>query len=495
MITPLYTLLLVIFLEGYVVLSSELLAIRLAVPFVGSGTDTISIIIAAVLMPLAFGYAAGGKFRVTYKDGQTAQTVRKQLLWNLTVAAMFLTPGLSYLFINWGYNKLYDLTGLNDRISYTIIYSALFLVYPVFLLGQTVPLVSNFFHRQRLSSFAGKILFFSTMGSFMGAILCTLIFMAYFGVHHSVSITLFYLFFIALLLSKKKTGPAPFITGFCLLLSLFVNSDAAMCTLHVVKNDQYNILQITEKEGGSVRQMLLNRSMASQIYAYTHEAYPGYIYYIDQNFIQPSLQDKNMSPLNILVLGAGGFALGREDDKNHYTFVDIDKHLKEISEKDFLKEKLGSNKKFVPLPARGFLMQDKQKYDLIVVDLFIDPTSTPDHLITREFFEQVKTHLKDGGAMVANSFGSPTFSDPFSRNLYSTMQSVFPYLNRAMVEDFNGEDRSGAWQNVMFSYIYHKEAEANGTVIYTDDKNSAMYDRPAKLPPRAKHNPNEPPQD
>lgn len=57
------TLFTIIVLEGYVVLSSELLAIRQTIPFAGSGTDTISIIIAAVLMPLAFGYYAAGRFR------------------------------------------------------------------------------------------------------------------------------------------------------------------------------------------------------------------------------------------------------------------------------------------------------------------------------------------------------------------------------------------------------------------------------------------------
>ncbi len=57
---PVFTLFLIIFLEGYVVLSTELLAIRLLLPFTGSGTDTVSIIIAAILMPLAFGYFAGG---------------------------------------------------------------------------------------------------------------------------------------------------------------------------------------------------------------------------------------------------------------------------------------------------------------------------------------------------------------------------------------------------------------------------------------------------
>ena len=46
----------IILAEGYVVLSTELLAIRLLIPFVGNSTETLSIIIAAVLMPLAIAF-------------------------------------------------------------------------------------------------------------------------------------------------------------------------------------------------------------------------------------------------------------------------------------------------------------------------------------------------------------------------------------------------------------------------------------------------------
>src|SRR5262245_39138536 len=46
------TLFLIIFLEGYAVLSLELLSIRQGINFIGSNTDKIAIIIAAVLIPL-----------------------------------------------------------------------------------------------------------------------------------------------------------------------------------------------------------------------------------------------------------------------------------------------------------------------------------------------------------------------------------------------------------------------------------------------------------
>lgn len=47
---------LIIFLEGYVVLASEILAIRQTLPNLGGATDSTAIIIAGVLMPLALGY-------------------------------------------------------------------------------------------------------------------------------------------------------------------------------------------------------------------------------------------------------------------------------------------------------------------------------------------------------------------------------------------------------------------------------------------------------
>src|SRR3954463_13534314 len=58
---PSLILLAAIALEGYVVLAVELLAIRQLTPYVGNATDTVAIVIAAVLLPLAFGYEAGGR--------------------------------------------------------------------------------------------------------------------------------------------------------------------------------------------------------------------------------------------------------------------------------------------------------------------------------------------------------------------------------------------------------------------------------------------------
>ena len=44
--------------DGYVVLAVELVAIRQLTPYGGNATDIVAIVIAAVLLPLAFGYGA-----------------------------------------------------------------------------------------------------------------------------------------------------------------------------------------------------------------------------------------------------------------------------------------------------------------------------------------------------------------------------------------------------------------------------------------------------
>ncbi len=75
-----YFLFFLIFAEGYVVLATELLAVRLTIPMVGAGTDTVSIIIAGVLIPLAFGYYAGGNYRARPRTKGRGKTLRQKLL-------------------------------------------------------------------------------------------------------------------------------------------------------------------------------------------------------------------------------------------------------------------------------------------------------------------------------------------------------------------------------------------------------------------------------
>lgn len=148
----------VILLEGYVVLASELLAIRLLVPFVGSGVEVVAIIISAVLLPLAVGYHRGGRALTRARAAGQLPSVRRFLLRNVLSAQIVLTLGLSYLFLELFFGTLQAI-GLDSLIGQTVLYALMFLVMPVYLLGQTVPLISHYFAKQHLSEMTGRMLF------------------------------------------------------------------------------------------------------------------------------------------------------------------------------------------------------------------------------------------------------------------------------------------------------------------------------------------------
>ena len=471
---PIFALFLIIFLEGYAVLSAELLAIRLIIPYTGSGTDTISIIIAAVLMPLAFGYYFGGQFKQKYTGRGRAFTVRKRLILNVTTATVILTLGLSYTFLQMASENLYFYTGWNSRIWLTALYAVLFLVYPVYLLGQTVPLISNYFGRHRLASIAGRVLFFSTIGSFMGSVFCTLVLMSFLGVHHAVSITIACLVVVSIILSKKKVNFHTAIVTLCLIISVLINSDYALSKSNVVANNQYHLIQIFDFDHDNSRWMRINNNFSSAISKDNDDPYYRYAKFLESHFIEPL----SWAPVKqeILVIGAGGFTIGRRDKNNQYIFLDLDEELLPISEEKFLGEKLDENKQFIAEPARAYLNNNDRLFDLIILDVFRGQTSTPEHLVTREFFQQVKRHLKNGGVMVGNYMLAPNFSDEFTVNLDNTMRSVFKNINRQVMAPYNGWDDESQWVNVIYSYNHNVES-SNG--IYTDDLNSSHFDKPS----------------
>lgn len=469
---------LVIFLEGYAVLSTELLAMRQVIPFTGSNTDTMSVIIAAVLMPLAFGYAYGGRFRPHISRDGKAQTIRGRLLLNLSFSAVILSIGLSHAVMKVFFTTLNMMAGIHSPVMLTTIYALCFIALPVFMMGQTVPLVSHYFKRQALSTFAGQVLFFSTLGSFMGAIFCTLVLMPYIGVNNSASITIACLTILTLLLSPRRFNGHIVAAFIALGLSLTLNSNAMLKRLNIVANNQYNTVQLHSSADNSTHYMQINTTYASGVQTGSdgkNRPIFGYIDYVGKTYIAPLSQQSE--PIEILVLGAGGFTLGLDDERNHYTFIDIDKTLKDIAENEFLKEKLGANKTFIPAEARAFLSTTDKKYDLIFLDAYQDLSGVPAHLITSEFFAQVKAALKPDGMMVGNFITTPHFTDRFSRRLDNTLRSVFPHLNRQIMEG------SGSWPslrpaNIIYSAVNNQNGEDS---IYTDDKNQSFMDK-RKLP-------------
>ncbi|MGQ0527943.1 MAG: fused MFS/spermidine synthase [Alphaproteobacteria bacterium] len=469
-----FLLFLVIILEGYVVLSTELLAIRQSISFVGSGTDTVSILIAAILMPLAFGYYAGGRFRPD-PSKRWKKSVRSKLLFNLCASLAVLIFGLSYFPLTSFFFTLID-SGIEHRLALTAIYAALFLVVPVFLLGQTIPLVSHYFSKEKLAEITGRMLFFSTLGSFMGAVFSTLVLMATIGVHNTVSTNFIILAGLIFLLSKDKKAEVV-ICGVTLMFGgILMNSPHIMRVFHIVSDNQYNTTMVIENPNGD-RHLVTNNNASSKYNPGTGDRH-DYIEFAEEQAIGPILN--SAAPKNVLVIGAGAFTFGVDDTTNHYDYVDIDPALKDISEDFILGQSLTGNKTFHPVEARAYLRSAKIKYDVVLLDAYLGNYSIPEHLVTREFFRQVRDVMNEGGVVVTNFIVSPNFNNAFSQRIDATFRSVFPYMSRHAIGN-----RYDAWNedpdavdNVV--YIARKNADDFSQGIYTDDKNTIFYDKPQR---------------
>lgn len=465
-----------IIIEGYVVLSSELLAMREVISYVGSGTDVASIIIAAVLMPMAFGYYAGGRFRPGLRNGKY-YSVRKTLVRNVLIAAAILLPGLSIMTIDLFFYNLVAL-GLHDRILSVSLYALIFLVVPVFLLAQTIPLISNYFSSQRLSAITGKMLLFSTIGSFMGAVLSTLVLMTHLGVHHTVSINFVLLFILVLLMSRKKAYDQKLVMGLIMFAALWMNSSSMMKDAGILANNAYNTVSVVSTESpNGLRHLLINNSYSSGINE--NGSKYEYIEYMEKHFLYSRMAGGNAPKMSVLVIGTGGFTFGLEDTFNDYTYVDIDKELKEIAERDFLQENLTKNKTFVPQDARAFLAYTKDKYDLVILDTYAGRETIPEYLLTADYFQQVKKVMKPNAIMLANIIASPVLDGPFSQNVDNTFRAVFPHVTRQIVSDsYDGWDDAES-RMVNLVYIYRNRGEQFNDV-YTDNLNRSFLDKPKR---------------
>ena len=447
-----------IFIGGFSSLSLELIVMRQLSGFVGATAVTASIIIGVIMAFMSWGYYAGSVFPLA------AKAVRRRVIKAFYFLALWAILAASYILI-YLYFALFDYLGVKSTLVKSFIYCLALLSYPSYLFGQITSLLSRFLHKYN-RNFTGKLMAVDTIGSVLGSLLSTLVLMPLLGVNYTIVVIICLCLSAALILQKS------FDIYWALTIAVagvLLNRSQLLYDLFaIVENNAVSTISVFEADEGKSKVMVLNGSAASKISQDDKLLFP-YIQYIENNFLKTlPLQDKK----HILILGAGGFTLGRNDDFNNYTYVDVDKALLPLSEKYFLNEKLGANKKFELQDANQFLKEDKTLYDLIVLDTYSSTRVIPQDLVTQEYFYRVKSHLKDGGIIVMNLISSPNFSDKFSMNLDNTLRSVFQTnLQRQVIGGFDPWQK-GKLSNVIYVY-YHHQSPAR---IYTINRNASFLD-------------------
>jgi predicted membrane-bound spermidine synthase len=184
---------------GASVLIVEVLAVRILSPYYGNTIFTVSSVISVILLALSVGYWAGG----------TLADRRPSLEWFFGI---ILASGLLLLLFHaLGALALPRLGAALSLATGPLVSATVLFLIPALLLGTLSPfavkLQSVFVPGEGVGRVAGRIFFWSTLGSITGSLLAGFVLIPRFGINRilvSTGIVLFALGFVPLMLLRAK---------------------------------------------------------------------------------------------------------------------------------------------------------------------------------------------------------------------------------------------------------------------------------------------------
>lgn len=382
-----YLLWLIAFIEGFSTLAVEVIAIRLAVPVVGSSMTLTGVMLGVVLFALSVGYWRGGALSASWSPADT----RKALARNLMFAAL-LYGAIAFPFEATLLEKLLD-WGLPLALAIGAAASILLLL-PIYLASQTVPMLAELTnidgHAGRAS---GRVLFFSTVGSVAGGIVTPVWLFPSIGVSKTTYIVCGCLAAASIVAGwraftmRTATAAAILITAATGSASLLTAPRGA---LYSFDSPYQNISVVEGKlgDGRVERVMMMGGGRASGIYANNGETSFAYAHKVMDAL-------KLSQPESLLVVGAAGFNVpmdaARDSRIKVIDAVDVDPSVLPIAERHFHRKPLPDRVRFMPLSARYAvrkLDRENRHYGFTLIDAYFGQ-GIPEELVTIEFFRDV----------------------------------------------------------------------------------------------------------
>lgn len=451
-------LVLLIFLNGYVSLSLELVVLRQLAFWVGSSAVITSIIMGTFLGFMSLGYWMGNSQKI--KNEQIPAGLGVSFL----VIALLTLFSASFPLVTYYFSVMYS-HGIISSVVQTFIYSFAFLSIGPFLFGFNTTLLSRCLH-DKDKNYTGNIMAVDTIGSVLASMATTLVLMPFFGVNNTIGLIMLMAVGCAIVAYRRWWV---WIMGTLLIIAgAYLNSNHMMRDVFgILVNNANSTISVQEVDTMRVLDM---NGLPMSMYDTESGRGADYINFVNDNYIYTLPRDRKYK---ILVLGAGGFTAGLTDNFHEYTFVDIEPTLKEISEKYFLGQKLTDNKHFVVQDASQFLKNTNETYDLILLDVYSNSYQIPEGLITAEFMARIKSRVADNGIVLMNMITSPSFDDAYTRVFDNTFHNVFTQnTSRQVIGEFTPWNPESI-TNIVYAF-YNKKNDGR---IYTINKTPVIYDR------------------
>ncbi|PCI30901.1 MAG: hypothetical protein COB67_00155 [SAR324 cluster bacterium] len=379
-------------IEGIVSLGIEVSAFRQITPFLGSSLEITTMILSFFLIALAFGYKVGGQFK---------GDIYRRLSYNFVLVLLFAPIALSYKVM-----ALWFSIDINIWLQFTIWLLAT-VGYPIFLLGQTIPILSSQSSFKTHSEASGNILFYSTLGSVIGAIGVSAFLFNTLGVGMTlvvIGVLITAMTGILFIYTEERFIPIATIAALSMVFMLNIK------TTFVVQNAYANvsIAQTVDKR----LYFKVNNNASSTIHK---DGKPARYMEAIRNALEVEISNNS----KVLVVGAGGYTLSHLYNKFDVTYVEINRDLKAAAEKYFLKKPVVG--KVIHEDARAYFIKTDTMYDAILLDAYNGNFEVPAHMMSVEFFKNVKEHLNKNGIILVNMIVDPFFNDTFSSTFRNSL--------------------------------------------------------------------------
>lgn len=413
------------FFAGMSVMAVELGASRLMAPYFSSSQIVWTIIIGTIMIAMALGNIMGGRWADKNPNPD-------RLYGRIVIAAIWiaLIPVVGKYIILGVSGLLVFVVNTNFLIIAAFAACMVIFVFPLFLLGTVTPSLVKYTVDSLDDS--GKVVGYLNASNTIGSIIGTFVptFISIPAVGTSITFLIFAGILLALAIIYFVSGHVRSVKALVGVIIFIIscifghNSSFAFWEKDLTYEGEsiYNYLQVYESD---TRVVLSTNVLFGVQSVYRKEKSLTGMYY-DYAMAAPimaGIQDKDTVDILVLGMGTGTFATqcDRYFGNVNVKGVEIDDKITRLARDYF---ELPESVEVVTYDGRAYLNVEDSKYDVIMVDAYQDIT-IPFQMSSIEFFQLVKSHLKDDGVMVVNMNMKSDGEKSINEYLSDTISSVF----------------------------------------------------------------------
>ena len=397
-----------VFFSGMTSMAAEFGAARLLGNIFGTSNPVWAVIIGLILVYLTAGYFIGGRWADRSPHPKTMYAILAWGAFMLGIVPYIASPVLRLAANAFDSLQIGILAGAFAGVL------VLFTV-PVTLFGMISPFAIRLSMNDagKAGNVSGTIYGISTIGSFIGTFLPTLLLIPTIGTTRTFLVFSLFLLFVALAglgLSSGRRGVFPYLLMVIALalLAIFGSRGGIKKSGGQIYETEsaYNYIQVLEYNGTRYLRLNEGQGIHSEYNPQTLEYGGPWQQFLVGPFFYANRQPEDVRRIAIVGLAAGTTARQAAAVFPNVVIdgIEIDPKIVDVGRRYF--DMSMPNLNVIIQDGRWGLAASPEKYDLICVDAY-RPPYIPPHLTTQEFFQIAADHLHPDGALAINVGRAP----------------------------------------------------------------------------------------